>query len=262
MASAAPLVPFVIALANRKGGAGKTTTAVNLAAGLARKGFSTLLIDLDTQGHAGFGLGITAGKTDPTAHDIFTKGDGALAPAIRHTSVAGLDLAPANPLFEHGGALTASHLLARALTDPAIQGRYRVVIVDTPPSLDALLINALTAARGVVIPFVPHPLAAEGVKQFARLFFRIRISTNPDLKILALTPVQVNLAIVLHRQVIDALAQQFGHDKLVGFIRPDIKLAESFAVGRPIFDYAPRSRAATDYQLLTDELVRLWSLDA
>jgi chromosome partitioning protein len=250
--------PFVIVVANRKGGVGKTTTAVNLAAGLARKGLATLLIDLDTQGHAGLGVGIVAAKAEACAHDLFVKGVDALAAAIRPTSVVGLDLAPANLLFEHAGESTDPHLLARALAQPAIRQRYHAIIVDTPPSLDALLINALSAAHGVVIPFVPHPLAAEGVKQFARLFFRIRMSANPALKILALTPVQVNLCLVLHRQVIDALSHQFGADKLVGFIRSDIKLAESFAAGKPIYDYAPRSRASLDYELLTSELIKLW----
>lgn len=255
-----PTPPFVIAVANRKGGAGKTTTAVNLAAGLARCGIETLLVDLDTQGHAGLGLGIAPGKDRPSVHDIFSRGAGALAAAICPTQVPHLDLAPADSLFEHAGQQTDPRLLVEALKAPVISSRYRVVVIDTPPSLDALLINALSAAHGVVIPFIPHPLAAEGVRQFARLFFRIRMATNPNLKILALAPVQANLTIVLHRQVIDQLRHQFGAERLTGFIRPDIKLAEAFSVGKSIFDYAPRSRGAQDYEAFAQELRRLWPI--
>lgn len=248
--------PFVIAVANRKGGAGKTTTAVNLAAGLARKGLATLLVDLDTQGHAGLGLGLVAARGTPTVHDLFSRGHEALLPAIRPTLVPGLDLAPADRRFEHGGESTDSGLLARALALPELRGRYRMVVIDTPPSLDPLLINALTAARGVVIPFVPHPLAAEGIKQFAQLFFRIRTSGNPELRIMALVPVQVNMKIVLHRQVMAAMVLQFGPEKLRGLIHVDIKLAESFAAGQPICRYAPASRGCLDYQALTEDLLR------
>jgi len=252
--------PFIIAVANRKGGTGKTTTAVNLAAGLARSGSATLLVDFDTQGHAGLGLGIPPNKHAACAHDIFTRGPGALTEAIRPTALALLDVVPADSLFEHPGEQTDPLLLATALKEKSVCSRYRVVVIDTPPSLDALLINALSAAHGVVIPFVPHPLAAEGVRQFARLFFRIRMVTNPNLRILALAPVQANLTIVLHRQIIDQMRQQFGAERLTGFIRPDIKLAEAFAVGKPIFEYAPQSRGSQDYGAFAQELRRLWSI--
>lgn len=255
-----PSTPFVVAIANRKGGAGKTTTAVNLAAALARSGIETLLVDLDTQGHAGLGLGVTAGRHGASAHDIFSQGPAALGAAICATQVAHLDVAPANSLFEHAGQKTDPCLLHEALKEPLVSRRYRVVVIDTPPSLDALLINALSAAHGVVIPFVPHPLAAEGVRQFASLFFRVRMASNPNLKILSLTPVQANLSIVLHRQIIDQLRTQFGAGRLTGFIRPDIKLAEAFSAGQSIFDYAPRSRGAQDYALFAQELQRLWPM--
>ena len=150
---------MIIAVANRKGGVGKTTTAVNLAACLTELGYKTLLVDMDTQGHAGLGLGISAVSGRPSLHDIFTNGSSALANAIIPSVMPLLDLAPANPFYEHSAQNGNPRSLAEALAYNRLADHYQVIVIDTAPSLDILLVNALCAATGVLIPFLPHPLS-------------------------------------------------------------------------------------------------------
>lgn len=253
---------FVIAVANRKGGTGKTTTAVNLAAGLARRNLATLLVDLDSQGHAGLAFGAVAAAGDANIHQIFTEGPGALASAIRRLSGPSPwpDLVVADTRRPHPSDAPPD-LLAQALSSDAIRRRYDVVVVDTPPSLDALMVTALAAAHAVLIPFVPHPLAVEGVRQFTSIFFKVRLSSNRRLRHFALLPVMANAQFLLHRRMIDALTQEFGERRVVGHIRSDIRLAEAFEIGRPIFDHAPSSRGAQDYDALIGRLSSLWRPD-
>jgi chromosome partitioning protein len=250
---------FVIAVANRKGGTGKTTTAVNLAAGLARRNLATLLVDLDSQGHAGLAFGAVAAAGEANVHQIFAEGPGAITSAIRRLSGPSPwpDLVVADTRRPHPSDAPPD-LLAQALSVDAIRRRYDVVVVDTPPSLDALMVTALAAAHAVLIPFVPHPLAVEGVRQFTSIFFKVRLSSNRRLRHLALLPVMANAQFLIHRRMIDALTQEFGERRLVGLIRSDIRLAEAFEIGRPIFDHAPSSRGAQDYHALIERLSSLW----
>lgn len=240
----------VIAVCNRKGGAGKTTTALNLAAELAHMGWRVLLLDLDSQGHCAVGAGVKLQPREPTVHAIFADPKAKLIDAVRDTAFPNLALAPADQLFEHGSGIRDEMLLARALGDPAIAARFDVVIVDTPPSLDLLLLNALSAANGVLVPFVPHPLSYEGVRQLMRVLFKIMSKQNPDLKLLGFLPMMAAEHIRQHRIVTGDVARQFGAPRVLAGIRNDIKLAESFAAGLPIRHYAPSSRGAQDYAAL------------
>lgn len=254
--------PFTLTVANRKGGIGKTTTAVNVASGLARGGRKVLLIDFDGQGHAGLGFGIRAEGGSATAHSIFTDGPDALALAICKTADPFVDVAPANQTLRHPGDTGSPRLLAEAISRLETENPYDVIVIDTPPSLDSLLVTALSAAQGVLIPFLPHPLAAEGISQFARVFFEIRMAANPGLKHMALTPVQFSSGTSIHRTTVELVKSRYGADKLTPHIRTDIKLAEAFAVGKPIFDYAPACRGALDYAALSDWLLLHWPLTA
>ncbi|MCG5500983.1 ParA family protein [Ectothiorhodospira lacustris] len=240
--------PTVLVVSNRKGGTGKTTTAVNLAAEFAAAGRRTLLIDLDTQGHCALGLGVTPSPDRPTVHHLFQDNGIGLLDTRYPTCCLGLDLAPANPDFQHGSAPDDEQVLAQALADPALTSRYDQVVIDSPPSLDHLLLNALAAAHWAVIPFMPHPLAGEGVRQLSKVFFKVAMRSNANLRLMGVLPVMLDMRIRQHQTVRDQVARQFGEDRVLGGIRNDIKLAESFAAGRPIRLYAPRSRGNEDYK--------------
>lgn len=248
----------VLVITNRKGGTGKTSSSVNLAAEFAARGQRVLLVDLDTQGHCAIGLGIKVGKGEPTVHDLFARAQ-ALLPALRQSAWENLHLLPADQLFEHGSGSRDELVLRRALADEGLQSRYDLIILDTPPSLDILLLNALHAADRVLVPFLPHFLAGEGVRQLARVLFRVASGTaNPGLRLLGFLPVMCDARIGLHRQVTGGVSQQFGASRLLGGIRNDIRLAESFAAGKPVRYYAPRSRAAEDYAAVADAVSARW----
>ena len=237
----------VITISNRKGGAGKTTVSVNLAATLAALGFRVLLIDLDSQGHCAVGLGIKVAKDQRKIHDIFRSPELPLADTIINTSYPRLSLCPADQTFEHGSGGNDDRLLANALNNAEIQSRFDLIISDTPPSLDSLLLNALNAANWVLIPFVPHPLSFEGIKQLTRVLFKVMSSSNPKLKILGFIPVMMTNHIKQHRNTMDNISNDFGGHRLLQGIRTDIRLAESFGAGRPIPYYDVKSRATADF---------------
>lgn len=254
-------ISHVIAISNRKGGTGKTTVSVNLSIELARCGCRVLLVDMDSQGHCAAGFGIEVQKGEPTAHDIFVDPAATLANTVRDTAFPNLAIAPADQLFEHGSGLRDDWRLARALAEPAIAGQFDVVVVDTPPSLDNLLLNALTAAGWVLIPYIPHQLSLDGIKQLMRTLFKVMSSSNPELKILGFLPMAAAEHIRQHRIITGEVSRQFGSLRVLPGIRSDIRIAESFGVGKPVRHYAPKSRGAQDFSQLAAHLIPLLGLD-
>jgi chromosome partitioning protein len=254
----------VIAVANRKGGTGKTTVCVNLASELAARGRRVLVIDLDSQGHCAMGLGLGAlSPANRGIHQTLAEGapSGALEATILPTAVAGVWLAPATPRFEHGRLQAAQDALRVALARPALHERFDLVLIDTPPSLDALLIAGLTAADKLLVPFVPHPLSFDGVRQLARLVFAVVSQHNPTLRILGFLPVMAASHVRQHRALAAQVGQDFGVARMLPAVRMDIRLAEAFGAGRPVRDYAPRSRATEDFHVLAEEVVRRMGID-
>jgi len=244
----------IIVITNRKGGTGKTTTSVNLAAEFAAQGRRVLLIDMDTQGHCAVGVDVAPARDAPTVHSLFLSDEFLLAEAVYPTAWPNLHLIPANPLFEHGSGDGDPTRLARALHDEGLTEQYDLIIIDSPPSLDNLLMNALCAAGRVLVPFVPHHLSGEGIRNLARVLFRVASGPNPDLKLLALLPIMQDRRIGQHRIVTEGLARQFGHGRLLSGIRTDIKLAESFAHRQPVRSYMPCCRGAEDYAVAAREI--------
>jgi chromosome partitioning protein len=248
----------IIVVTNRKGGTGKTSTAVNLAAELAARGKRILLIDLDTQSHCALGVGIKLNKTTATVHGFFA-GNNCLAQAIQQTSWNNLHIIPADTLFEHGSGSNDELLLRTALVDEKIAEHYDIIIMDTPPSLDILLLNALYSADRVVVPFLPHFLAGEGVRQLARVLFRVgsnRVSDAGPL-LVGFVPIMIDKRIGQHKQVASGVSNQFGISRMLPGIRNDIRVAESFAAGQPVRYYSPKCRATEDYQHFTGSVIEL-----
>jgi chromosome partitioning protein len=247
-----------LVISNRKGGSGKTSTSVNLAAEMAGSGQRVLLIDLDTQGHCAVGLGVKVGRDAPTVHS-FLAGRNRLRDALVPRVWPNLHLVPADCLADHGLGADKELLLREALASEQLNDDYDTIILDTPPSLDSLLFNALCAADRVLVPFVPHFLSGEGVRQLARVLFRVSSrGLNEGLRILGFLPVMVDLRIGLHRDIKSGLAQQFGAARLLPGIRTDIRVAEAFAAGCPVRIHAPNSRAAADFSQVAQEIDRLW----
>lgn len=244
----------ILAISNRKGGTGKTTVAVNLAAEFAALGRRTVLIDLDSQGHCAVGVGFRLERGAPGVQRIFVDAEATLSQFIQPTGVENLWLAPADPTFDHGSGERDDRRLRRAIEEEGLRQRFDVLVIDTPPSLDTLLVNALIAADHLLVPYVPHHLSFEGVRQLMRALFRIMTRDNRGLKILGFLPTMAAGHVRQHRVVTGQVAVEFGASRVLPAIRADIRLAEAFAAGQPIRAYAPRSRGAEDFALLTQAL--------
>ena len=247
----------MIAIANCKGGTGKTTTAVNLAAELAFLRRRVLLVDLDSQGHSGLGFGVSADRDSATAHHVFRRTGVDIADSVRSSGIDGVDIIPADREFRVHTVADDPCRLAQALD--ALKSRYDVILIDTPPSADLPLVAALAAAHCVLVPTQLSHLAHDGLIQFSRLFFKVATSLNPDLSAFAIVPIQIDVRMHLQQIVLAKLLMGFGSQRIFRGIRPDVSLAEAFGSGGPVRNYRPTARGAIDYSLLAQDVSRCWA---
>ena len=244
----------IIALANQKGGVGKTTTAINLGASLARQSRQVLIFDFDPQANSSAGLGIRV--EHPTTYDVVIN-DTPLAAIVRETSIDNLLLAPANPGLagaevELVPMLAREFRLKRALE--AARGAYDYVLIDCPPSLGLLTVNALTAADEVIVPVQCEYLALEGLGQLTSTLELVRRNLNPALTLRGLLLTMFDGRTNLSQQVADEVRSHFGNTFRTVIPR-SVRLSEAPSHGLPIAKYDPSSRANRAYEELAEELL-------
>jgi chromosome partitioning protein len=246
----------IIAVTNQKGGVGKTTTAVNLAAGLATAGKRVLLIDLDPQGNATMGVGVDKHALSRSIYHLLL-GHATFDDVCLH-SEHGFDVLPANR--ELGGAevelieLDRRELRLREVLLPARQ-QYDFILIDCPPALNLLTVNGLATADGVIIPMQCEYYALEGLTDLVNTLRKVRLALNPKIEIDGLLRTLYDPRSTLAQQVVAQLGQHFG-DKVFSTVIPrNIRLAEAPSFGRPIFSYDKSSRGALAYQELASELI-------
>ena len=248
----------VIAVANQKGGVGKTTTVINLAAYLADSGKRVLTVDIDPQGNTTTGLGIDKSLVDVSIYDVLL-GDQPLVEALTATEVVGLHLLPATldlagAEVELSQTADREHLLDRQLS--RIRDRYDYVFVDCPPSLGLLTINALTAADAVMIPMQCEFFALEGLSQLLSTIDLVRERLNPRLRLEGVLLTMYDARTNLAAQVADEVRKHFHQQVYQAVIPRTVRLSEAPSHGQPILRYDPKSRGAEGYQRLAQEVMQ------
>jgi chromosome partitioning protein len=248
----------VIAMCNQKGGVGKTTTTINLAAALAEYGRRVLIVDFDPQGAASVGLGISAHELDRTVYNLLMERDATLGEMVKPTAIPGLDLLPANIDLSAAevqlvGEVARESVLARVLR-PALQD-YDVILVDCQPSLGLLTVNALTAAHGVLIPLECEFFALRGVALLVETIEKVRDRLNPRLEIDGIVATMYDSRTLHSREVITRVHEAFGDTLFQTVIGRTVKFPDSSVAAEPITTYAPTHAGADAYRRLARELV-------
>jgi chromosome partitioning protein len=249
-------LPRVMAIANQKGGVGKTTTTVNLGASLAELDFRVLVVDLDPQGNATTGLGINPRTLEYTMYDVLLN-DVSLDECIEPTEVKGLFVAPASldlagAEIELVPAFSRESKLKRALAE--VIEDYDYVLIDCPPSLGLLTVNALVAATEVLVPIQCEYYALEGLGQLTRNVDLVQRNLNADLEISAIVLVMYDSRTRLGEQVASEVREHFGGTVCRNVIPRNIRLSEAPSFGKPITTFDPSSRGAVAYRELAREV--------
>ena len=247
----------IVAIANQKGGVGKTTTAVNLSACLAEQGKKVLLVDADPQGNSTSGLGLKKEGDGKSIYDVLIN-EVSVDDATKDTMIPTLKLLPAHISLagaevELVNMLAREQILKRALN--ATQGGYDYIFIDCPPSLGLLTLNALTAADSVLIPLQSEFFALEGLGQLLATIKRIKLSLNPGLKIKGILLTMFDRRTNLARQVVEDAENHFKEMIFTTRIPRNVKLGEAPSFGMPILLYDPSSIGAKSYLDLAKELL-------
>ncbi len=257
-----PPGPKIIAVVNQKGGVGKTTTAINLGAALAELGFHVLLVDLDPQGNASTGLGVAKENRQLTTYDLLLD-DAPLQDVVQKTDIDGLWVAPAttdlsSADIEMVANEKRSFLLHDALRQKAID-RYELdyVLIDCPPSLSLLTVNAMVAAHSVLVPLQSEFYALEGLSQLLLTVREIRETANPDLRIEGVVLTMFDGRNNLSKQVEDDARANLGDVVFETVIPRNVRISEAPSFALPVLEYDSASKGSQAYRALANEIVTL-----
>jgi chromosome partitioning protein len=248
----------VIAMCNQKGGVGKTTTTINLAAALAEYGRKVLIVDFDPQGAASAGLGINANELDNTVYTLLMQPRSDVRTVIRPTLIDNLDVVPANIDLSAAevqlvNEVAREQALARVLRP--VMDDYDVIFIDCQPSLGLLTVNALTAAHGVMIPLEAEYFALRGVALLVETIDKVTDRLNPKLRIDGILATMVDMRTLHSREVIERVREAFGDKLFSTKISRTVKFPDASVASEPITTYAPSHSGAEAYRRLARELV-------
>ncbi|SMM97933.1 Chromosome (plasmid) partitioning protein ParA [uncultured Candidatus Thioglobus sp.] len=248
----------ILSIANQKGGVGKTTTAVNLSAALKTIKKRVLLIDIDPQGNATMGCGVDKYNLSNSTCELLL-GECSIEEAITHSDSAGIDVIPANTdLIAAEIALLknehSEYKLKEAIAK--INDQYDYIIIDCPPSLNMLTINAFTASNGIIIPMQCEYYALEGLSALMQTITKIQETTNPDLEITGLVRTMYDTRNNLSNEVSVQLQQYFSQKVFKTIIPRNVKLAEAPSFGQAVINYARSSKGSISYISLASEVIR------
>jgi len=248
----------VVAVVNQKGGVGKTTSTINLGAALAAEGAKVLLVDFDPQGALSVGLGLNPNSLDLTVYNLLLDASVTFDEVVQHCKMDGLDLIPSNIdlagaeimlVSEVAREQSLKRVLARA------KDRYNYILIDCPPSLGLLTINALTAAQAVLIPLECEYFALRGMALLMDTLTKIQERINPELEIEGILATMLDARTIHGREVLSRVTDAFGDKLFKTIIHKTIKFAEAPVAGEPIVTYAPKSGGAREYRELAKEVM-------
>jgi chromosome partitioning protein len=249
---------MIISIVNQKGGTAKTTTTLNLGSGLARLGKKVLLVDWDAQGNLSYALGFQ--QPSPTISDVLHD-DASLRESILHHE-DGIDLIPsgislADTEFSMAEADDRTSFLQSILD--TVKKDYHFILIDCPPSLSLLTLNALRASQGVIIPMQADVLSLQGLELILQTIEKVKKNYNQDLTILGILPVMVDFRRKLTQEVLEHIKMEYEVPIFQSFIRNNVRASEAPSFGKSVIEYAPRSNSAIDYLNFSKEIKKHYS---
>jgi chromosome partitioning protein len=247
----------IVSVANQKGGVGKTTTAVHLGAGMALEGFKTLVVDMDPQANATAGLGFTPSEEQPGIYDLLIN-EAPVNDVVRASEIENLFVISSDPRL-HGAEIelvskiARERILAEALSK--LVGDFKYVVIDCPPSLGLLTLNALAASTSILVPMQCEYYALEGLAHLMKTVKLVRTHLNPTLEIEGIVLTMYDGRLNLTKQVTDEIAEVFGSRVYKTVISRNVRLSEAPSFGKPVYLYDPTSRGSHNYRDLTIEFL-------